>query len=108
MIPGAGAFEIAACEHLNQFARGREVSGKTKLGVQCFAEALLVIPRILAQNSGFDPQDTLIKVQDAHIDGGQAFGVDVLTGEPLPAGEAHVWDNYIVKKQFLNIAPVLC
>jgi len=34
--------------------------------------------------------------------------VDVLTGEPLPAGEAHVWDNYIVKRQFLNIAPVLC
>ena len=29
------------------------------------------------------------------------------TGEPLPAGASHVWDNYIVKKQFLNIAPVL-
>ena len=70
MIPGAGAFEIAACEHLTQYARGREVSGKAKLGVQCFAEALLVIPRILAQNSGFDPQDTIIRVQEAHIDGG--------------------------------------
>lgn len=32
----------------------------------------------------------------------------MVTGEPLPAAEAHVWDNYIVKKQFLNIAPVLC
>ena len=31
-----------------------------------------------------------------------------MTGEPLPAAEAHVWDNYIVKRQFLNIAPVLC
>ena len=56
VIPGAGAFEIAACEHLMQFARaGKEVSGKAKLGVHCFADALLVIPRILAQNSGFDP-----------------------------------------------------
>jgi T-complex protein 1 subunit zeta len=35
------------------------------------------------------------------------FGVDVYTGEPLPALTAGVWDNYIVKRQFLNIAPVL-
>lgn len=108
VIPGAGAFEIAACEHLQKFSRTKEVSGKAKLGVKCFADALLVVPRTLAQNSGFDPQDTLIKVQDAHIEDNKAFGVDVLTGEPLPAGEAHVWDNFIVKKQFLNIAPVLC
>ena len=26
----------------------KEVSGKAKLGVQCFAEALLVVPRTLA------------------------------------------------------------
>lgn len=49
VVPGAGAFEIAACENLTQFCRtGKEVSGKTKLGVMCFAEALLVIPRTLA------------------------------------------------------------
>jgi len=109
IVPGGGAFEIAACENLTQFCRaGKEVSGKTKLGVMCFAEALLVIPRTLAQNSGFDPQDTLIKVQEAHIADGKPFGVDTLTGEPLPSAEAGVWDNYIVKRQFLNIAPVLC
>lgn len=33
--------------------------------------------------------------------------MDVLTGEALPAATAHIWDNYIVKRQFLNIAPVL-
>ena len=108
VIPGAGSFEISAHEHLMQWQRTKEVSGKVKLGVQCFAMALLVVPRTLAQNSGFDPQDTLLKVQEAHIHDGKPFGVDVLTGEPLPAGEAHVWDNYIVKRQFLNIAPVLC
>ena len=108
VIPGGGAFEIAAHEHLMQYQRGKEVSGKTKLGVVCFAEALLTIPRTLAQNSGFDPQDTLIKVQEAHLEDHKPFGVDVLTGLPLAAAEAHVWDNYIVKKQFLNIAPVLC
>ena len=49
----------------------------------------------------------LIKVQDAHRAEKQAYGVDVFTGEALPAVTAEVWDNYIVKKQFLNIAPVL-
>ena len=75
-----------------------EVSGKTKLGVHCFAEALLVIPRTLAENSGFDAQDTLLKVQEAHYKKKEMFGVDCATGEPLPAATANVWDNYIVKR----------
>lgn len=77
------------------------------MGVVAFADALLVIPRTLAVNSGFDAQETLIKVQEAHLKNKEAFGVDVVTGEPLPASVSSVWDNYIVKRQFLNIAPVL-
>jgi chaperonin GroEL (HSP60 family) len=30
------------------------VSGKAKLGVEAFANALLVVPKVLAENSGFD------------------------------------------------------
>jgi T-complex protein 1 subunit zeta len=66
VLPGAGSFEIACSEHLNEYARTK-VSGKVKLGVKAFAEALLVVPRTLAQNSGFDAQDTLLKVQEAHL-----------------------------------------
>ena len=47
VLPGAGAFEIAAAEHLFEFAK-KEVSGKVKLGVNAFADALLVVPRTLA------------------------------------------------------------
>ena len=35
-----------------QFAE--TVEGKAKLGVRAFADALLVIPKTLAENSGFD------------------------------------------------------
>ena len=52
LVPGAGAFELAAYAHLRRFAEG--VEGKVKLGVRAFAEALLVIPKTLAENSGFD------------------------------------------------------
>ena len=53
IVPGAGAFEIATHRHLMEYSK-TEVSGKVKLGVQAFADALLVIPRTLAENSGFD------------------------------------------------------
>lgn len=82
-------------------------SGKVKLGIQAFADALLVIPRTLAENSGFDSQDTLLKVIEAHEKTGEAYGVDVITGEAQPVAVSHIYDNYIVKRQFLNIAPVL-
>lgn len=52
MVPGAGAFELAAYEELMKTAG--TVAGKAKLGVRAFAEALLVIPKTLAENSGFD------------------------------------------------------
>ena len=53
VVPGAGAFEIAAAEQLVQYSRNN-ASGKVKLGINAFADALLVVPRTLAQNSGFD------------------------------------------------------
>jgi len=46
-VPGAGAFEIACCERLYSVAK-TGVSGKVKLGVHAFADALLVVPRTLA------------------------------------------------------------
>lgn len=106
VVPGAGAFEIATHHHLIEYAK-KNVSGKVKIGVHCFADAMLVIPRTLAENSGFDAQDVLLKVQEAHEKSGEAYGVDVITGEAAPVAVSHIYDNYIVKRQFLNIAPVL-
>lgn len=60
LIPGAGAFEVAASLHLQKFKQ--EVQGRAKLGVQAFADALLVIPKTLAANSGLDPQTVCIEL----------------------------------------------
>lgn len=45
VVPGAGSFEIAANVHLLEYCK--TVEGKAKLGIQSFAEALLVIPKVL-------------------------------------------------------------
>jgi len=63
-VPGAGAFEIAAFNHLMDFKE--TVKGKAKLGVETFARALLVIPKTLAENCGYDVQDTIINLNDAY------------------------------------------
>ena len=41
--------------HLRQEVKSG-VAGRAKLGVEAFAEALLGIPKILAENSGYDAQ----------------------------------------------------
>uniref|UniRef100_A0AAY5E8P7 T-complex protein 1 subunit zeta n=1 Tax=Electrophorus electricus TaxID=8005 RepID=A0AAY5E8P7_ELEEL len=62
---------------------------------------------VLAQNSGYDPQETLVKLQTEFKESGQLIGVDLSTGEPMLAGEAGVWDNYSVKKQLLHSCTVI-
>lgn len=58
LVLGGGAFELAA--HLELMKFKDTVLERSQLGIQAFADALLVIPKTLATNSGFDIQDTLV------------------------------------------------
>lgn len=79
---------------------------RAKLGVDVFAEALLSLPKYLAENAGFDSQETLIKLQEEH-EQGSIVGVDVDSGEPMDPNAAGVLDNYSVKRQLIHSAPVI-
>ncbi|XP_071369395.1 T-complex protein 1 subunit zeta-like, partial [Centroberyx affinis] len=105
VVSGAGAFEVAVADALVKHKP--KVKGRAQLGVQAFADALLVIPKVLAQNSGYDPQETLVKLQTEYKESAQLVGVDLSTGEPMVAAEAGVWDNYSVKKQLLHSCTVI-
>jgi T-complex protein 1 subunit zeta len=106
VLPGGGAFELAAYHSLQGFKD--EVSGKVKLGVQAFADALLVIPKTLAANSGFDVQDSIITLLDAAKKEKVAVGIDIAKPDGFINPESQgIYDNYCVKKQFLNVAPLL-
>lgn len=106
VVPGAGAFEVAAA-HALATHKG-EVKGRAKLGVQAFADALLVIPKTLAINSGFDPQETMVKLQEEYINlHPQAVGLDVSTGEPILPQDMGILDNFRVKSQLLNSCTVI-
>jgi T-complex protein 1 subunit zeta len=85
------------------------------LGVQAYAEAVLVIPKVLASNAGFDVQDAIVALQEAYEEGienettdkddgggSNAVGLDLKTGEPMDPVVEGVWDNYRVKRQMLH------
>ena len=58
VVPGAGAFQIACAAHLSSKEVTKQVQGKARYGVSAFADALLIIPKTLAANSGHDIQDS--------------------------------------------------
>ena len=71
------------------------MKGKAKWGVEAFADALLVIPKTLAANSGHDVQDSLAAMQDEAKDG-NVVGLDLNTGLPMDPVQAGVFDSYRV------------
>lgn len=105
LIPGAGAFEVRANLKLREFAK--TVKGKTRLAIQAYADAMLVIPKVLAVNSGYDSQDTIVRLQEEAELSPDPIGLDLSTGEPMKPADLGVFDNYIVKKQIINSCTVI-
>ncbi|KAI0674926.1 chaperonin-containing T-complex zeta subunit Cct6 [Trametes maxima] len=105
LIPGAGAFEVACAAHLSGPVK-KAAKGRAKMGVQAFAEALLIIPKTLAANGGFDVQDVVVALQDEQSEG-NAVGLDLESGEPFDPTVQGVWDNYRVKRQMLHSCSVI-
>lgn len=99
LVPGAGAFEVAAYAELLRYKP--QVAGKAQMGVQAFADALLVVPKTLAANAGFDPQDAIVRLVHEHATTGLPVGIDLNSGEPVAPQDMGVFDNYRVKRQLL-------
>jgi len=99
VIPGAGSFEIALSTHLNNFSKN--IKGRPQLGVKSFADALLIVPKTLAQNSGFDVLDTILTLQQEHEEGNMV-GLDVFSGLPIDPINEGIFDNYRVKQQIID------
>ena len=101
VVAGGGAIEIELARRLKKFATS--LNTKEQLAVIAFAEALEVIPRTLAQNSGLDPIDTVVELTAKH-------GNDINFGVCIKEGETTL-DNTLdmgiveplkVKKQMLT------
>ncbi|CCA71767.1 probable CCT6-component of chaperonin-containing T-complex (zeta subunit) [Serendipita indica DSM 11827] len=111
LIPGGGAFEVALSHHLSTKTK-KNAKGRVKLGVQAFADAVLVIPKTLAANAGFDVQDSIVALQEEYADmegneGGAAVGLNIQSGQPMDPTVEGIWDQYRVKRQMLHSCSVI-
>jgi T-complex protein 1 subunit zeta len=105
LVPGAGAFQAALHNHLTRSFKD-SVSGRAKLGVQAFADAMLIIPKTLATNAGLDAQDMTVMLLEAHAKGSR-LGLDLSAGELMDPSLEGIWDNYRVLRHLLNSCAVI-
>jgi len=106
VVPGAGAFEIAAHAYLKKNLH--KAQGRTKLGVEVVAESLLVVPKAIAENSGHDAQDVIIKMQEAlEANPGVPVGFDIHSGDVLEPESSGILDTYLAKRHMVSTAPVI-
>lgn len=58
-------------------------------------------PKTLAQNSGLDPEEVVLRLQD-EAQAGSWAGLDIETGMAMDPEIDAVYDNYRVKRQILQ------
>ncbi len=102
IVPGGGAPETELSLRLREYAAS--VGGRSQLAIESFASAMEIIPRVLAENSGFDPINTLVDLRAAHESGKKNHGLDVLTGKPADMLKAGVVEPLRVKTQAISSA----
>ncbi len=113
LVAGGGAVETALSVHLEEYAR--TVSTREQMGILEFAEALLVIPRVLATNAVQDATDLVAKLRALHaqsaVSGGNLnrfMGLDLVNGTVCNNFESGVLEPAISKVKSLRYATESC
>jgi len=104
MTPGGGATEIELARQVAQWAETHP--GLEQYSINKFAEALEIIPRVLAENSGVKPKEIISKLYAAHSEGNKNMGFDIdgESGDIKDCLESNVLDLMLAKKWALKYA----
>jgi len=104
LTPGGGATEIELARQVSQWAETHP--GLEQYSINKFGEALEIIPRVLAENSGVKPKEVISKLYAAHSEGNTNMGFDIdgESGEIKDCAESNILDLMIAKKWALKYA----
>lgn len=97
VVYGAGSCEIELSKKLRKYAQS--LSGKEQLAVTSFANALEIIPKTLAENSGLDSIDILTSLKSEHDKGNLTYGVDVFSGKIVDSKLMNIIEPITIKTQ---------
>eukprot|EP00249_Psilotum_nudum_P010921 c22847_g1_i1 orf=498-2132(-) len=102
IIPGAGASEIELARKLKEFAYNE--TGLDQYAIGHFAESFEIVPRILAENAGFNATEILSALYATHASGNVKDGVDIEQGSCKDLTAESVWDLYLTKYFAIKLA----
>jgi len=102
VVAGGGAPEAEIAKRLRVYAD--KLAGREQLAVQAFAEALELVPMVLAENAGLDPIDTQIELRTKHDKKIIWAGVDPFKGKVADMSKQNVYEPLAVKIQLLKSA----
>jgi len=102
LVYGGGAIEVSLANRIREFAT--TLPSKEQLAALKFAEAIEVIPTILAETAGMDPLDVLVNLKAYHAKGEYHYGINVLEGKISSMKELGIFDPANVKIQALKAA----
>jgi thermosome len=103
VVPGAGQAEIAISDYVR--AKAASVEGRQQLAVEAFADAVDMLPRTLAENTGMDAIDALVDLRARFETEGRAGIVSRgRSGEIADPVEAGVFDPAAVKREAIESA----
>jgi chaperonin GroEL (HSP60 family) len=98
-LPGGGATEVELAMRLKRYAK--TIPGKEQLAIEKFADALEIIPKVLAKNSGLNPVDVLLRLRAEHAGGNRYHGLEAVNGEIGDMVKAGVVEAYEVKRNVI-------
>ncbi|MBN1763552.1 MAG: TCP-1/cpn60 chaperonin family protein [Methanomicrobia archaeon] len=101
-VAGGGSVETELALKLRDYSAS--LKGREQLAVEKFAEAMEIIPRTLAENSGLDPIDKLVALKAAHERGEKYAGLDVYTGKIVDMRASNVIEPLRTKRQAVQSA----
>ena len=83
VVAGGGAVEMELARHVANF--GETCPGMEQYSIKKFADALMQIPRLLAENSGANGREALTALIAAHEQGNAAAAYDIETEDKSAA-----------------------
>lgn len=96
LLPGAGAVEIELAKQLTTLSES--YPGLEQYAIKKFAEAFEVIPKTLAENSGFKNTEVLSQLYAAHQEGKANFGFNIEGDSQIcDVKEKSIFDLYLTK-----------
>ncbi len=100
IVPGGGAIEA----ELSKLVRSEAAKypGKEQLAMLAYADALEIVPKTLAENSGLDPVDIMSSLRNKHAENGISYGINIFNGKIEDMYSLGVIEPVRVKAQALK------